>query len=347
MLIDWLTLRIPLTLFLGEILYNRIKAAMGKMVKISADGEVVWTVNQPDWDAIRSDSMGLYWSVTCDKDSQQYLTIGASPSSLVNDGVNVFGSMDVEQCSKVLIETAGKSLGAILPDWKFWQCRRMDLTANYDMGNAAQVKQALRLLLATDAPCRKTNSDMRGGDTVYWNPKSDLQAGKAYHKGAHIRYQLKKGNIFVDAETCVLADRLLRLELKLGSRFFRRLDSDWHDFQPEFLTAIHFKYFSQFIGGGDVEVFDMNVLLEELKKVAPTKGRALAAHRTWALIKSIGFSQTKASMPYATFNNHLVLLRKAGLSSADLCAGKVIEFRRKSLILCDPVHCWDDLRCAA
>lgn len=347
MLIDWLTLRIPLTLSLGDVLYARIQAAMGKMVKISPQGEIMWSSNVPDWEAIRSDSCGLYWSVTGDADHISYLTIGASPSSLVNEGVNVFGSLDVATCSKILIEMAGKSLGAILPDWKQWQCRRMDITANYDMGNAAQVKQALRLLLATDSPRRKTNSDMQGGDTVYWNPKSDLISGKAYHKGAHIRYQLKKGNIMLDHTFVELADRLLRLELKLGSRWFRRLATDWREFTEQELAAIHFKFFSSLIGGGDVEVSDMTTLLSELEKVAPTPGQALAAHRTWALIKTLGYTQTKGSMPVSTFTRHMGFLRAAGLSSADLCAGTVIPFRRKNLVLGEPVLCWDDVRRAA
>ena len=91
----------------------------------------------------------------------------------------------------------------------------------------------------------------------------------------------------------------------------------------------------------------MGILLQELEKVALTKGRALAAHRTWALIKSIGYTQTESSMSKQTFKNHLVMLRAAGLSSADLCAGVVIPFRRKTLILGNPVLSWDELRNAA
>lgn len=347
MLIDWLTLRFPLSGRLGVELNERILSCMGLMTKISPDGVVEWTKPVPDWESIRSDSVGLFWSITADAESTYYLTIGASPSSLQNQGVNVFGSLDIETGAKILIQAAGKALEAILPDWRQWQCRRMDITANYDMGSAAQVKQALRLLLATDAPRRRTNSDSKGGDTVYWNPASDLRSGKAYHKGAHLRYQAKRGNILLDDVLHGLADSLLRLELKLGSRWFRRLDHDWRDLTPEFLAAEHYNFFSSLIGGSDVEVSDMGTLLEELEKVAPTKGQALSAHRTWALIKSIGYTQTKDSMPKATFMRHMQSLRAAGLSSADLCAGTVILFRRKSLVLGNPVLSWDELRKAA
>lgn len=347
MLIDWLTLRHPLTEKLGKELHGRIMASLGRMVMIDADGVIQWDKAVPDWDALRSDSVGLFWSITSDADSVRYITIGASPSSLLNAGINVFGSMNLEEGANVLIQTAGKALGAILPNWRAWQCRRIDVTANYDMGSNAQVKQALRLLLGTDAPRRRTNSDRRGGDTVYWNPSSDLRAGKAYHKGAHLRYQNRKGNTQADEETLALADNLIRLELKLGSRWFRRLNKDWHDLTPTELAAEHYTFFSSLIGGGDVEVSDMGTLLQELEKHAPTKGRALAAHRTWSLIKTIGYSQTQDSMARKTFANHCVWLRAAGLTSADLCAGTVIPFRRKTLVLGEPVTSWEQLKRAA
>lgn len=350
MLIDWLTLRIKLDASLGQNLLDRILDCMGYTFCVDSDGKEKWRKHALDIDKLRSDSQGLYWSITADGQSQRYLTIGASPSSIENEGLNVFGSCDIEHCATVLIEHAGKALASILPNWNNWQCRRLDITANYDMGNAAQVKQALRLLLGTDAPRRRTNSDNKGGDTVYWNPSSDLQAGKAYHKGAHLRMMFRRGNLLVDDETLVLADNLLRLELKLGARWFRRyeqaLNDDWHTLTEYELTEIHHKFFDALIGGG-VEVHDMGTLLHELEKVCPTYGRALAAHRTWALIKTVGYTQTKESMRPSTFFEHCAFLRAAGLSSADLCAGVVIPFRRQQLVLREPVTAWTQIRMAA
>lgn len=349
MLIDWLTLRFPLDpLRLGQSLFDRVCACMGFTVCVDADGHEKWRKHSLDIDKLRSDSQGLYWSITGDANGQRYLTIGASPASIENEGLNVFGSTDIEHCSTVLIQHAGKALEAILPPWMFWQCRRLDITANYDLGNSAQVKQALRLLLGTDAPRRKTNSDNCGGDTVYWNPKSDLQAGKAYHKGAHLRMQCRRGNLLVDDETLELADNLLRLELKLGARWFRRYEDkyDWHTLTHYELTEVHHKFFDALIGGG-LEVADMGTLLTKLEEVCPSKGRALAAHRTWALIKTIGHDQTKSSMPKTTFYKHCEYLRLAGLSNADLCAGVVIPFRRQQLVLREPVTGWQQIRKAA
>lgn len=348
MLIDWLTLRIRLD-FLNVDLMDRIRGCMGQTICIDAYEVLKWRKQHLDIDKLRSDSQGLYWSLTADGQSQSYLTIGASPSSIDNDGLNVFGSTDIQFCATVLIQHAGRALNAILPDWTQWQCRRLDITANYDMGSPAQVKQALRLLLGTDAPRRRTNSDTKGGDTVYWNPTSDLQAGKAYHKGAHLRFMCKRGNMYLDDETLELADNLLRLELKLGARWFRRYEErdDWHTLTAYELTEIHHKFFNSLIGEGDVEVSDMGTLLKQLEQVCPTKGRALAAHRTWALIKTIGYSQTQNSMPKSTFFLHTSYLRLAGISSADLCAGVVIPFRRQVLVLREPVISWTQIRMAA
>ena len=159
--------------------------------------------------------------------------------------------------------------------------------------------------------------------------------------------QQRRGNITISEENLTLADNLLRLELKLGARWFRRLDADWRELSEKSLIEIHHKFFSSLIGDSDIEVTDMQNLLTELEKVAPSKGRALAAHRTFALIKVIGYTQTKYSMRSSTFYEHCQYLRLAGLSSADLCAGKILELRKRSLVLQEPVFSWDEIRIAA
>lgn len=343
MLIDWLTLRYPIDETIGIYVYEKIQNCLGKTFCTNFDGSVKWQKHNLDLEKLRSDSQGLFWSVTCDGDSQRYLSVGASPASLEFAGVNVFGTSDIEYAAQIVLRQASKVLGAILPNHTLWQCRRVDITNNYDMGNPAQLKQALKLLLNTDAPRRRTNSARKGGDTVYWNPISDLRAGKAYDKGAHLRMQVRKGNIECPDQLLGLADNLLRLELKLGARWFRRLDKAWHCLTEENLTHEHHSFFAALLGDG-VEVKDMGTLLEELEKVCPTKGRALAAHRTFALIQSIGHTQTKESMPDSTFRLHCSYLKKAGLSSAELCAGEIIELRTRKLIIAEPVQWWDEIK---
>jgi len=346
LLIDWLTIRLPLDdSALSQVLASRIADCLGVTVSIDCYGVEKWRKVSLDLEALRSDSVGLFWSVTADGDSQRYLSVGGSPASLLNAGVNVFGSLDIRKGAEVLRSAASKALNAILPPIERWQCRRIDVTANYNLGNSAQVKQALRLLLSTDAPRRRTNSDRKGGDSVYWNPSSDLRAAKAYHKGAHLRHQKSKGNIEASEELLTLADKLLRLELKLGARWCRRLKKPWLELTFKDLADEHHSFFTALIGGG-LEVSDMGTLLHELEKVSPSAGQALAAHRTFALIKVLGYSQTKDSMPKTTFFRHCSFLRLAGLSSADLCAGKVIELRRRNLILGEDVNSWDELKAA-
>ncbi len=90
----------------------------------------------------------------------------------------------------------------------------------------------------------------------------------------------------------------------------------------------------------------MGTLLEELEKVAPTPGRALAAHRTWAMVKAIGYELAKESMPRATWYLHMKYLRAAGLSDADIGAGNVLPFRRREICIASPVRSWAELRAA-
>ena len=212
MLIDWLTLRFPLDETIGANLYQKVQDCLGFTICTAADGSVKWRKHALDLDQLRSDSQGLFWSITHDGESQQYLSIGASPASLEFGGCNVFGSFDIEYCAQVLLKHASAALSFVHPPFEKWQCQRVDVTCNYDLGNVAQVKQGLRLLLGTDAPRRRTNSDRKGGDSVYWNPSSDLRAGKAYHKGAQMRRLARRGEIECPEELLDKCDNLLRLE---------------------------------------------------------------------------------------------------------------------------------------
>lgn len=343
MLIDWLTLRHPLNDKIGSYLLEKIDNCLGETFCFAPDGSLKWQKSNLDIEKLRSDAQGLFWSLSYDGDGKQYISIGASPSSLEFGGVNVFGSLDIEYGAQILLKHARRALSSILPDYQEWQCRRVDVTCNYDLGNAAQVKQGLSMLLATDAPRRRTNSSRKGGDTVYWNPTSDLRAGKAYHKGAHLRRQVSRGECECPEQLLDKADNLLRLELKLGARWFRRLGKAWHCLTEAELLQEHQSFFSALIGEG-LEVKDMGSLLKELEKVCETPGRALAAHKTFSLIKSMGYTQTKESSPRSTFNLHCKYLRAAGISSAELCAGEIIPFKKRKMILAEPVRWWDEIK---
>ena len=93
----------------------------------------------------------------------------------------------------------------------------------------------------------------------------------------------------------------------------------------------------------------MDVTLNKVRQVAPTKGLAWAAYTTWACIHSDGIAKTKQLMSRTTWYRHLSILKKAGITKfdieqADKRVQKVAPFRRKPIILGDPVTSWEDLR---
>lgn len=347
LMIDWMTLRIPIDR-LGSSIHSRLQSATGRMVCIRADGTKAWVKAYLDIDQIRSDMPGLYWTIQGDAHGATLLTIGGSPAS-IEHGINVFGSDDIRHCANILVRFASCSFDAILPPIDLWQCRRLDITENYDMGSPEAVKQALRILLSTDSTRRRATSDRNGGDSVYWSPKSDLISGKAYHKGPQIRYLHRKNKLPFDDETVEkyarLADQLLRLELKLGSRWFRRTQQHWLYLEPNTLRQIHIDFFSRFIG--KIEVTEMSNLRELCEQCAPTIGQGRAAYCTWLNIRAIGYDQAKASTPRSTWYRSLKVLRAAGLSDSDLCSSNVVPLRRKHLVLTEPVLSWDELRKAS
>jgi len=339
-----MTLRYPLAR-LPDAIRDRIRGALGSIIMFDPDGVSKWEKPILDFEALRSDTPGLCWTVTGNADGEQMLTIGASPAFLAH-GNNVFGSSCPRESATVLVRFAQRCLNAILPAPYAWECRRIDVTENYALGSLREVKQFLRQLMTADAGRAKAASG--GGDSVYWNKGSDLRKGKAYAKGPQLRNLLNQRKLEISDDCLDLADRLARLELTLGSRWFRRLQEEgrnWWDLTPEELQAQHEQYFGRFVG--KQEVTDMGSLLEELEKVAPTKGRALAAHRTWAMIKAIGYELARESMPRATWYLHTKYLRAAGLSDADIGAGNVLPFRRREICIANPVRSWAELRTAA
>ncbi len=195
-LIDWLTLRLPLEKIQDEALHRRVRDCLNTLHCSDADGCLVWEKQVLDVDALRSDTIGLFWQLQGDG-KRQYLVIGGSPAS-IEHGVNVFGELDIQYCAKVLIHAARKELQAVLPPFEQWQCRRIDITGNYALPDSQSVKQALRQLSISEGGRRKASNDHRGGDSVYWNPSSDLTKGKAYHKGPQLRRLVRMGKLALD-----------------------------------------------------------------------------------------------------------------------------------------------------
>lgn len=362
-MIDWLTLRTPLNFILKDELLEKINRYIGKMELFDGSGELIRSKLVFDIDTLRSDEAGLFWQIQY-SGSDVYMVIGASPASIEHGG-NAFGSCDVRHCANVLLKCASNILGIQLPNVQEWDCRRLDFTHNYLLDDNSQVKQALKELRNGDGIRQKATCPK--GDSVYFGQGSDLISGKIYDKGTQAAYLMKKlhklckSPLYTDIQLDLL-NRVLRMELTFRRRWFDRLknvlnvtdfetsdayldylrhNKPWLELTEAYLNQLHNDYFSQYIG--NIEVTDMGTLLENLIAIAPTAGRARAAHNTYLNIKLLGYEQVQASIPYGTFTKHRAMLIKAGLRHVDLQASNVVPFRRKTIFISQPVTSWEEL----
>lgn len=354
-LIDWLTLKLPISAATYPALFARVAEFQGHLGAWNCDGEMTWQKKTLDLDALRSDSPGLFWQLSGDGTSDT-LIIGASPASLEH-GLNMWGSLDINHCADVIISHAQKSLQTILPGREFWQCRRLDVTANYALPDSASVKTALEQLLVTPGARRRPASGKGAGDTNYWNPTSDLSKGKAYHKGPQVAHLIKKNKLGptahpLEPEHLELLNRIIRLEHTRGARWFRKLSDAgkrWQDLTPDNLIQLHTDFFQPLIGHG-IEVKNMErpqIIAAIMTANQCTENQAKAAFNTYRNCREDGFTQTKDSMVERTFYLHQKLLKAAGISDAHLRTAKLIPFPRVRFDLASPVSNWDDIRRAA
>lgn len=348
-LIDWLTLRLPLEKIQDEALHRRVRDCLNSLHCANSHGEILWSKQVLDVEGLRSDSVGLFWQLQSDG-KRQYLVIGGSPAS-IEHGVNVFGELDIQYCAKVLIQAARRELQALLPSFDQWQCRRIDITGNYALPDAQSVKQALRQLSISEGGRRKASNDHRGGDSVYWNPTSDLTKGKAYHKGPQLRRLVRMGKVAIEESYLALSDRLLRLEHTRGARWFRRLAEQgmcWYDLTCQQLIGFFMEFFGRLVDGVEVTDMERHELVQKIKVANDcTLQQAEAAFATYRNIRADGFDIAKGFISRATWYRHLKMLRKVGISDADLVSGNVVQFRPVRVVLAQPVGSWAELARAA
>jgi phage/plasmid replication protein, gene II/X family len=336
-MIDWLTMKLPLLGLPDELassIWHAVADRAGRMLKIDAAGKVEW--EKLVWEKVRSDIGSVICRVGDD------LEIMGSPARALGSE-NVFGTGDICVAARSMIGLVAATLALELPDdLTRYRVTRCDVTANYDLGDAASCRVAI------DALRYGEGGRFRGrsiGGTIYWNQKSSHASGKAYHKGQHLRFLAKKEDIELEPWQFVAADRLLRLELSLRRHWWDRAAKHWTAYTEQELEKAHADYFQRFIGS--IEVKDMDTdILDRLLRVCPSKGRAAASFRTLVLIRTVGLEQAKTMMAASTFRHHTGWLIEAGLSLSDLRAGNVLPLRRKTIVLGNPVRSWDELRAA-
>lgn len=347
MLIDWLTLRMKLSPAKTPALYEKVMACRGLIQCWSADGEILWEKNTLDVDKLRSDTVGLVWQLQSDG-RDDYLVIAASPASLQNGGVNVFGNLDIRNCAETLIQVARKALGVFLPGSISWQCRRIDITGNYLLPDSEAVKQALRELMVSDGSRRRATSAKKGGDTVTWNQTSDLSKGKAYHKGPQLRYLLNREKILIEESKLEDADRILRLEHTRAARWWRRFEEQgghYLDLTADALIQLFTDFFGKIVTGLEYAEMNRDDIVNRIRDInCITQGRAEGAFTTLRNIREDGVDVVRGYMPRSTWQTHLRYLRRAGFTDSDIFTAKVIPFRRIKVVLAQPVMSWSEVR---
>jgi II/X family phage/plasmid replication protein len=273
-LLDWLSLRYDRTD--SEPLWVRQQwdAFGDRILRVKASGELVWQSSA--WDSVRSDTHGVVVKV-----SPTAVFVQGSPARAMGNGCNVFGAPgrdDVVSCFRAMLAAAAAGTGLHLPaDYRRWKLTRADVTANLALGNLAEVRVALAYLRGLEGGRYRVSQ--QAGDTVYWSHRSRLRSGKAYAKGPHLAYELKRaaklervgvsasGDVLAneprvtlrstaergvyDPERIALAGRLLRLELTLGAQWFReRATRQWYDMSAVEWSREWDSYFGRMFGDG-------------------------------------------------------------------------------------------------
>jgi len=316
-------------------------------------GEVRWETWA--WDNIRSDSHQV--SFRCDGG---FIYLHGSPARVMGSGDTVFGDpgagSDLAACAWAMIGFMAAQLGlSEVPGLSYWTCTRADVTCNYDLGSLGNVRVAVQELRnVTEGRYRVSHQD---GDSLYFNRRSEYKTLLIYQKGPHLRHLMKQesytGLRYSDSDL-VLADRLLRFELKLKSKFFaglRKEGQKWYELPWSFFEDAHTDYLSHLIG--DLSSDDMTTILDALRKLPDPTGRhqfiteayVNAVYRTYALISKEGLERARSTLPQNTYYRHIRCLKAIGLSPGDLAVGRIISFRRPMLL--KPVNSWAELRKAA
>ena len=331
MLIDWLTLSTDASL-LDPRTIMKITGEQDRVIRVSPEGEIKWAI--PCRHNVRSDTHQITVRIGAELDIQ------GSPARTKGTRDNIFGEANPVRAFLDMVRFLSDTLEVPIPDDpRYWKIRRMDVTGNFDLGSLANVRQALNYLRHVEGGRYQVKTE---AETVTWSQYSRLRSGKAYAKGPHMRYLIKKGQADLDPDQLSLVDRLLRLEMCLRGQFWReRAARLWYEWSGEQLYKLFEEYFGQFIG--KVEIVEVDKLLDELVKVAPTEGLAKAAYRTWLLIQSHGLEEARDLMAKRTWHRHKRLLQDCGVSWADFHHRALVPFRRKTIVLSDPVRSWEDL----
>jgi len=334
-MIDWLTLKIDV-MKLNQEAFDRFYQNRSKLCMVDPQGNVVW--ERPTRESVRSDSHQLT------VEFGTHLIVYGSPARLLTgDHDNVFGSDSIRECAQAMVKHLEQTLAVKLPEYQMWQCKRIDVTENYFLGSLLNVKQALEMVRNAEGGRFQLRVEC---ESVYWSTKSKYRSGKAYSKGQHLAFLIKRGKLLLDEQKLQAAAGLLRLELSLRTHWFSKIcKKSWYLLTPNDLATEHNEYFSKLVG--DCEVSEMSDLQQKFADAAlslglnPGQGRACFG--SWNWIQSYGYNDWKEGVARSTFYRHRKIMMKAGLSYADFQNRKVVPIRKRRVVLDRPVKSWSEL----
>lgn len=329
-MIDWLTLRLPVARLSAPHL-ARLRDQCGAISVTGPGGEC--RKRFPSRESVETPFGSLTWKL-----SDHFLQLEGSPAVLERPN-NVFGKRDPRHCALAMWAHFDRRHHADLPRrTDLWQCTRLDVTLNYPLADSSEVHDALRVLSLTHGANRTVSTD-RG--TCYWNKTSALREGKAYAKGPHLDHLISKRKASAAEDELRMSQILLRLELRLASKFWRRAASPWYKWSAGDLEKEHATYFMPLLA--NLQVASPADVAQALKQMASIR-LASAAYRTWLAVQAHGIKWVREDMRPSTLRKHLNLLRKAGVTDADINSVNAGLPPRHTIIVGQPVHSWDQLR---
>lgn len=328
-MIDWVTVRITYPERFHDA-WSAYLAAWVKWERVER-GELV--CSRYDWDRIRSDSCEVS---VCPLGNG--LVVAGSPARAAGLSSNLFWQGGIEEAAQVLVRAAEKGLHGWAPGVPLgseWKVTRVDVTHNYVLESATAVRDVLASIGGIETG--KYRTSRKHGSTVYLGGKSRTRKGKAYSKGAHVRYQIQRGEASIEEGTLGLIDRVLRLELTYGRDYWR--ERDWRDTLDIENDAAD--YWGRLFGDAEAEM--VGTERERVEAFAKSKREATAVYRTLLAIRSEGSAAAEGSVSRATWFRHKRVLRLAGFGEGEVHgAAKVLRFPVRA-ILCHRVESWEEL----
>ena len=338
LLIDWITARVPIDEF-SEKDRQSLMLLSDRICRFCpVTGDVRYETSA--WDSVRSDSHQVVFRL-----GGAEFWVQGSPARCIGDGCTVFSSGP--SASLDIVSSLRRMLSHLASEFQIdflsipierWKVSRIDVTGNLALQSLSDVRVALGYLRNVEGGRYRVSQ--QAGDTVYWSKSSSLRSAKAYSKGPHLRYLMRRPDYTGFEYTPAhfdKADRLLRLELTLRRHFF--YTHNWLNVQPVDLKNIWHDFFDRMIGS--MEVNDMDELKNRILQVAPTEGQAKAAMAFLGYIKAYGWQSARENYPKSSFYRNSKLLRRAGLSDADISMGDVVPFRR--VITSSLVSSWAEI----